>query len=107
MTQSSTTTKPQFDLKKRENLSLQVRRDIVKQTGIAASGHPGGSLSVTDVLVNLYFQALRHDPKNPKWADRDRVIFSKGHGSPALYSVMALAGYFDREAILTFRQLES
>ena len=98
---------PQFDLKKLENLSLEVRRDIIKQTGIAASGHPGGSLSVTDVLVSLYFQTLRHDPKNPKWADRDRVIFSKGHGSPALYSVMALAGYFDREAILTFRQLES
>ncbi len=99
--------KPQIDWQKLTQLSLEVRRDIVKQTGIAASGHPGGSLSITDVLVCLYFHALRHDPKNPKWADRDRLIYSKGHGSPALYSVMALAGYFDREAILTFRQLGS
>ena len=96
-----------MDLQKLSQVSLEVRRDIIKQTGIAASGHPGGSLSVTDILVSLYFEFLRHDPKNPKWADRDRLIFSKGHGSPALYSVMALAGYFDREAILTFRQLES
>ncbi len=107
MTNFSSTVKSPVDFQKLTNLSLEVRRDIIKQTGIAASGHPGGSLSVTDILVDLYFHALRHDPKNPKWADRDRLIFSKGHGSPALYSVMALAGYFEREGILTFRQLES
>ena len=107
MQNSSPAMKPPVDWQRLAQLSLEVRRDIIKQTGIAASGHPGGSLSATDILVSLYFQTLRHDPKNPKWADRDRVIFSKGHGSPALYSVMALAGYFDREAILTFRQLES
>lgn len=107
MTNFSSAVKPQIDLQKLASLSLEVRRDIIKQTGIAASGHPGGSLSCTDILVSLYFQFLRHDPKNPKWDDRDRLIFSKGHGSPALYSVMALAGYFDREGILTFRQLES
>ena len=87
--------------------ALEVRRDIIKMLGIAASGHPGSSLSCTDILVLLYFHYLKHDAKNPKWADRDRLIFSKGHGCPALYSVLARAGYFDPKMLLTLRQLGS
>jgi len=97
----------QLDWNKLSATALTVRRDIIKMLGIAASGHPGGSLSCTDILVLLYFHFLKHDPKNPKWADRDRLIFSKGHGCPALYSVMAHAGYFDPKMLLTLRQLES
>ncbi len=75
--------------------------------GLAGSGHPGGSLSSVEILVALYFHHLRHDPKNPGWADRDRVIFSKGHGAPALYSALARAGYFDPQMLLTLRKLGS
>ena len=87
--------------------ALEIRRDIIKMLGIAGSGHPGGSLSVTDILTLLYFHFLKHDPKNPKWPDRDRLIFSKGHGCPALYSAMARSGYFDPKLLLTLRKLGS
>ena len=96
-----------MDWDKLASIALTVRRDIIKMLGIAGSGHPGGSLSCTDMLVLLYFHFLRHDPKNPKWVERDRLIFSKGHGCPALYSVLAHAGYFDPKLLLTLRQLES
>jgi transketolase len=89
------------------DLALNIRRDVIKMLGLAGSGHPGGSLSATDILTFLYFHFMKHDPKNPKWADRDRLIFSKGHGCPALYSAMARAGYFDPKILLTLRQLGS
>lgn len=73
----------------------------------AGSGHPGGSLSCTDILTALYFKTLRHDPKNPKWPDRDRVILSKGHGAPALYAALAHAGYFPVKDLITLRKLGS
>jgi transketolase len=88
-------------------MALQIRRDVIKMLGIAGSGHPGGSLSATDILTLLYFHFLKHDPKNPKWADRDRLIFSKGHGCPALYCALAENGYFDKKLLLTLRQLGS
>ena len=87
--------------------ALTIRRDVIKMLGIAGSGHPGGSLSCTDILTLLYFHFLQHDPKNPRWTDRDRLIFSKGHGCPALYSALARAGYFDPKMLLTLRQLGS
>ena len=89
------------------DVALNMRRDIIKMLGIAGSGHPGGSLSATDILTILYFHFLKHDPKNPKWPDRDRLIFSKGHGCPALYSALARAGYFDKELLLTLRKMGS
>ncbi len=85
----------------------QIRRDIIEMTYAAASGHPGGSLSAVEILTSLYFSMMRHDPKNPKWADRDRLILSKGHATPLLYSCLAEAGYFDRSLLLTFRKLGS
>lgn len=81
----------------------QVRRHIIEMTTAAESGHPGGSLSATELLVALYFAVMRHDPKNASWEDRDRMILSKGHASPGLYAVLAEAGYFDSKLLPTFR----
>jgi transketolase len=77
--------------------------------GAAKSGHPGGSLSAVEILVELYFDYLRIDPKNPKWEDRDRVILSKGHAAPVLYAVMSEAGFPDAPAdgLNTLRKLGS
>lgn len=90
-----------------EKTALKIRRDVVAMLGIAGSGHPGGSLSIVDILAVLYFNFLRHDPRHPHWADRDRFILSKGHGCPALYSAMAHSGYFDPKILLTLRKLGS
>ncbi len=105
--QASDTVNTKIDWEALSKTALTIRRDIIKMLGIAGSGHPGGSLSSTDILTLLYFHFLRHDAKNPKWPDRDRLIFSKGHGCPALYSALARAGYFDPKMLLTLRQLGS
>ena len=73
----------------------------------AASGHPGGSLSIADILSYLYFSEMNVDPKDPKKADRDRLVLSKGHTAPALYAALAARGYFDPELLKTFRQADS
>jgi len=73
----------------------------------AKSGHPGGSLSAVDVVTALYFKVMRHNPKDPKWKDRDRFILSKGHAAPLLYSVLAESGYFEVKELLTLRKLGS
>lgn len=73
----------------------------------AGSGHPGGSLSCIDILTALYFKIMRHDPKKPKWPDRDRFILSKGHGAPALYAALAYSGYFGKDQLMTLRKLGS
>jgi len=90
-------------------ISRRVRRDIVEMITAAKSGHPGGSLSAVEILVELYFNTMRIDPANPKWADRDRFILSKGHAAPVLYSVMAERGYPDapKEKLNTLRQYGS
>lgn len=85
----------------------QIRRDIIEMTYKAASGHPGGSLSAVEIVASLFFSVMKHDPKNPKWPDRDRMILSKGHATPLLYSCMAQTGYFDRSLLSTFRTLGS
>jgi transketolase len=82
------------------------RVQIIRMLTHAGSGHPGGSLSVIDLLVTI-FARLRHDPARPDWKDRDRVILSKGHAVPALYAVMAKAGYFDEAKLPTLRKLGS
>jgi transketolase len=84
-----------------------VRRDIIEMIYSAKSGHPGGSLSAVELLVGLYFDQLKHDPKNPKWPDRDRVILGKGHAAPVLYSVMAEAGYVPKDQLNTLRKMGS
>ncbi|MBI3317474.1 MAG: transketolase [Candidatus Omnitrophica bacterium] len=98
---------PKTSLDELKAIAKQVRRDIIETTAAAASGHPGGSLSATDILTVLYFSVMRHDPKNSKWPDRDRLILSKGHASPLLYSVLARSGYFDPKLLPTFRRIGS
>ena len=89
-------------------ISKQIRRDIVEMTAAAKSGHPGGSLSAVEILVTLYFGGvMRHDPKNPKWPDRDRFILSKGHACPVLYAVLAESGYTPKDQLNTLRKLGS
>src|SRR5579864_8826571 len=90
-------------------IAKRVRREIVEMIGEAKSGHPGGSLSAVEILVELYFDYLKIDPKNPKWPDRDRFILSKGHAAPVLYSVMAEAGYADtpKDQLNTLRKFGS
>ena len=83
------------------------RVQIIRMRTHAGSGHPGGSLSVIDVLVSIMFGRLRHDPKRPDWPDRDRIVLSKGHAVPALYTVMAKAGYFPEDRLITLRKLGS
>lgn len=85
----------------------QIRRDIIVMTAAAGSGHPGGSLSATEIATALYFSIMHHDPKNPKWPERDRLILSKGHASPLLYAALARSGYFDPKILPTFRKLGS
>jgi len=89
------------------SVARRIRRNIIRMTAAAQSGHPAGSLSCTDILTALYFRMLRHDPKNPHWPDRDRLIVSKGHATPAVYAALAEAGYFPSEELLTFRRLGS
>jgi transketolase len=98
---------PRLSIEELKAKAKQIRRDIIEMTLAAASGHPGGSMSVTEILTALYFRLMKHDPKNPKSPDRDIVILSKGHASPALYAVLAEAGYFDRKMLPTFRVLGS
>lgn len=85
----------------------QVRKGIIEEVYSAQSGHPGGSLSIADVMTYLYQEALRVDPKNPGWEDRDRLVLSKGHVCPALYAALAQRGYFPWEELTTFRKTGS
>ncbi|MBN1353851.1 MAG: transketolase [Candidatus Omnitrophica bacterium] len=99
------TKKPNInDLKKK---AIQIRKDILIMLEKAGSGHTGGSLSLVEILLVLYYYKLRYDAKNPGWKQRDRVILSKGHGCPALYAVLADCGYFPREELWTLRKLGS
>ena len=90
-----------------ENKAKEIRKDIIEQVYSANSGHPGGSLSIADIMAVLYFDELNIDEKNPKWEDRDRLILSKGHCSPALYGALAERGYFEKEDLKGFRNINS
>ena len=87
------------DIKELEEIARRVRIGIIEGVYNAKSGHPGGSLSVADILTVLYFNQMNIDEKNPKSNSRDRLVLSKGHVAPALYSVLAEKGYFDREEL--------
>ena len=93
-----------LELQKRAN---EVRKGIVTSVHSAKAGHPGGSLSAADMFTYLYFEEMNIDPKNPKWADRDRFVLSKGHTAPGLYSALANRGYFPVEDLTTLRKLGS
>ena len=84
-----------------------IRRDIVTMLTESASGHPGGSLSCTDILVTLYFNEMRYDVNNPNDENRDRFVLSKGHAAPALYATLSEAGFFPKEELMTLRKINS
>ena len=87
--------------------ACNVRKGIIESTFNAKCGHPGGSLSATEMFTYLYFKEMNIDPSNPKWTDRDRFVLSKGHTAPGLYSTLALRGYFPVEDLKTLRRIDS
>jgi len=94
-------------LQELESKACIIRQDIIRMLGESKSGHPGGSLSATDIVTTLYFHEMNVDPANPKWPDRDRFVLSKGHAAPVLYAALAEKGYFPREELLTLRKTGS
>jgi len=91
-------------IKELQRKALLIRKYVIDSVYRAGSGHPGGSLSIADILSCLYFHEMRHDPKNPRWADRDRLVLSKGHAAPALYAALAMSGYFPVEELKNLRK---
>ena len=89
------------------SIARQMRREVIEMIAQAKSGHPGGSLSATEIIVTLFFDVMRHNPGDPKWKDRDRLILSKGHCCPILYAVMAEFGYCPKDQLNTLRKLGS
>ena len=87
--------------------ACKVRMGIIESTHSAKAGHPGGSLSATEIFTYLYFKEMNIDPKNPKWADRDRFVLSKGHTAPGLYATLAHRGFFPVEDLKTLRKIDS
>ncbi|PIR44284.1 transketolase [Candidatus Wolfebacteria bacterium CG10_big_fil_rev_8_21_14_0_10_31_9] len=94
-------------IKKLEETANVIRQDIIKMLLDAGSGHSAGSLGMADVFTSFYFYILNHNPKNPKWVDRDRVILSNGHICPVLYATLARAGYFKLDELKTLRKFGS
>ena len=92
---------------KLQKIAAQIRTDVIEMLGRSASGHPGGSLSIADIMAVLYFYKMKVDPKDPENADRDRFVLSKGHGAPALYSALSNSGFFSKEYLKTLRQAGS
>jgi transketolase len=92
------------DLLSLKRLAIELRKTILRMIAHAGSGHPGGSLSIVELLIGLYWHALRHDPTRPDWPQRDLFLLSKGHGCPALYAVLAYQGYFPKEELMTLRR---
>ena len=95
------------DIKELKKKAVELRKDILKMLTLAGSGHTGGSLSIVEILVSLYYYKLKHDPKNPGLKDRDMFLLSKGHACPALYAVLADCGYFPKEELWRLRKLGS
>lgn len=98
---------PKTKIKELEEKSRAIRYQVMQMLIEAASGHPGGSLSPVELIVALYYVKLRHNQKNPRWPDRDRMVFSKGHGCPLWYAVLSDCGYFQKEELLKLRKYGS
>lgn len=95
------------EIKNLEVKANEIRQSIIEMLVAAGSGHTAGSLDMADIFALLYFSVLKHDPKNPDWEERDRMVLSAGHICPVLYATMAHAGYFEIEELLTLRKLGS
>ena len=100
-------TNEKLSIKELQEKAKQIRLGIIEAVYSNNSGHPGGSLSIADILAVLYFDEMNIDPENPKAENRDRLVLSKGHASPALYSALAYRGYFNVEELKTFRNINS
>ncbi|MBE7064392.1 MAG: transketolase [Ruminococcaceae bacterium] len=87
--------------------AAKIRRHVIESVAAANSGHPGGSLSATDIITVLFFDEMKIDSKNPSWADRDRFVLSKGHAAPAYYAALAIKGFFPEEDLVTLRKTDS
>lgn len=94
-------------VKKLELIANRLRQHVIRMVAKAGSGHQGGALGMADIFAVLYFHELRHQPKNPNWEDRDRLILSNGHICPVRYAAMAEAGYFSVKELMTLRQFGS
>jgi transketolase len=90
-----------------EELAIKLREDVISMVSRAGSGHIAGPLDMAEIFATLYFHVLNHNPKDPNWPDRDRVVLSNGHICPILYATLARAGYFPKEELLTLRKLGS
>ena len=90
-----------------KNIAANIRLRILEGVHAASSGHPGGSLSIAEIITYLYFEEMNVDPANPNWSDRDRLVLSKGHTAPALYAALAEKGFFSRDEIKNLRQADS
>jgi len=100
-------TQPVISIEELKKLAALIRCDIIEMTCTAGAGHPGGSLSATDIVTALYYRVMRIDPANPRWPDRDRFVLSKGHACPVWYSALAERGYFEKKHLGTLRRLGS
>jgi transketolase len=101
------TTNGTLKVRELEILAYELRRDVIDMIYHGGSGHPGGSFSIAEIVVALYWHAMRLDPNRPDWEDRDRMVLSKGHAAPMLYAALARRGYFAREHLWTLRHLGS
>ena len=95
------------DVNELQKYANRIRQGVIKAVYSAKSGHPGGSLSIAEILAVLYFNQMNIDEKNPKAKGRDRLVLSKGHTAPALYSALALRGFFDMDELSNFRNINS
>lgn len=96
-----------FSIEALELMANDIRQDVIKMLEEAGSGHPGGSLGQADIYTALYFNLMKHDPRDPDWGERDILIQSNGHTCPVRYATMAHAGYFDRKELMTLRKFGS
>lgn len=99
--------KNEYTVDELSRIAAQIRLDVIEEIYAAGSGHPGGSLSIAEILAVLYFREMSIDPETPMAEDRDRFVLSKGHAAPALYAALAERGYFDRAELRTLRQIDS
>ena len=98
---------PKLPIKRLETIANEIREDIIRMLEKAGSGHSAGPLGLADIFTALYFDVLKHDPKNPDWQERDVLLLSNGHCVPVRYATMAHAGYFDKKELGTLRKLGS
>ncbi|MHB8169303.1 MAG: transketolase [Thermoleophilia bacterium] len=95
-----------MDIQELKETASLLRQDVIRMVAEASSGHPGGSLSATDIVTALYFKVLKHRPDDPKWAGRDRFVLSKGHCAPVLYAALARSGYFPVDDLPNLRKID-